>query len=122
MTSLRSSIPIPTDWVDGTDLILNLLVYKTGTGIETAIMSSWVSSLSDGETWSHSIESGASVNQSIPASSELHTISRTITASGVSAGEQISWILNRAGGDGSDTLNENLFVRFGPWLEYTAFF
>lgn len=122
--NLRATIPIPSDWVAGTDITLNVMVYKTGSGTETAVMQSWIASHSDGETFTATwnIEDTASVNQSVPASSELHTISRTITAADVSAGEAITWLLRRLGGDGSDTLDEALILRYGPWIEYTAFF
>jgi hypothetical protein len=120
-TSLRMSMPVPPDWVSGTDITLKILVYKTGTGTETAVMKSWISSLADGETWSHNIESAQAINQSIPASSELHTISRTISSAELATGDVLHWLVNREGGSGSDTLNEVLWLRFGPWIEYTAF-
>ncbi len=119
---VKATAPVPSDWVLGTDITLHLLVFKSGTGAELAVLRSWISSQSDGETWAWNIESDVDINATIPASNELHEITRTITASGISVGEQISWMFRREGADGSDVLSESLLMRHGPWLEYTAFF
>ena len=118
--SILSSVPIPSDWVTDTDITLNIMLYKAGTGVEKAILRSWISSKSDTETESWNIESNFNVNIDMPASSELEQLTRTITGTGVSAGETIQWNIQRLGADGADTLGETLFLSYGPWMEYTA--
>ncbi len=119
---VRATAPVPADWVPGTDITLNMTMNKAGADNETAVISYFIAVLTDAETFSFNVNDDTSDNQTIPASNELHTYTNTIAASNIALGDQISWVVRRAGASGSDTLSEDLAMRFGPWLEYTAFF
>lgn len=119
---VRSFVPVPADWVVGTDITLHITVYKADAGAELAVLRSWIGSQADTETRSFNVESDVDINTTIPASSELEEITRTIAASYLATGDNISWVFRREGGDGADALGESLFIGFLPWIEYTAFF
>ncbi len=120
-SAFHAALPIPSDWVSGTDLTLVTYIRKAGTGIEAAVMNSWIASIAEGGTWSWNIESNVAVDQTMPASNEVLRKIRTITGASVSVGEVVEWFLQRVGNSGADTLNEGLFLD-GVWLEYTASF
>lgn len=115
-----ASTPVPSDWVVGTDITVNCLLYIGGASGGTAVMRSSISSKSDAETQNNNVEDNINIDNTFPGLSVLQILTRTITASDISAGEQMEWIVERLGGDGGDTLTETLFMRHGPWIEYTA--
>jgi hypothetical protein len=117
-----SSIPIPSDWVAGTDITVNIMLYKAGVNAEDAVFASFISAKSEGETVGWNVESSGNYIFAVPASSEIVKLSRTIDAASISAGEVIEWNIQRIGAHASDTLDETLFMAYGPWIEYTAFF
>ncbi len=118
---IRGGIRVPIDWVSGTDIILYIWVAKDGTGSEQAVLRSFISSVSNAETFTFNIESNVDITQNIPASSEIEQIQRSIAGASIAAGDAINWVFRRVGGDGGDGLNESLFVRHGMWIEYTAY-
>ena len=117
-----ASVPMPSDWVAGTDISVHALLYTNSVSTGLAILRSWVAAKVAGEVFAWNIENGVNADTTIPASAELKEITRTISSADISAGEQITWLIRRSGADVSDTVNADLFLQFGPWIEYTAFF
>ena len=117
-----ASTPVPSDWVVGSDITVHCLLYIGGADAGTAVMRSSISAKSAGETQNNNIEDDANIDDTFPGLSVLQELTRTITGADISAGEQLEWIVERLGADGGDTLAETLFMRHGPWIEYTADF
>ena len=113
-------VMIPTDWVRGTNLTLNLPFFSTATG--TMDISSSITAHSDGETQSlGNIENAVNEAVTTVTANIVDVLTRTITGTAVSAGEMIRWAFTRNGAAGADNLGVNVDAFYGAYLEYTAF-
>lgn len=114
------AVRMPTDWVVGTDVTLNVSMRPRANG--TAVMRSYITAWATGETEiENNIENGANINFA-GTNDVIVTTTRTIAAAGLQASDAIYWQVDRLGGDGGDTMGGNLDAYYGAWLEYTAFF
>ena len=119
---IRWTVPVPTDWVQGTDMTVNSWLYQTGTaGSPVCVLQSYLGSwkLTENPTTAN-IDNAASANTTL-TQNELTLVSRTILGSQAEANDQIEWVLERVGGDVADTVNASVQVKFGAWLSYIAF-
>ncbi len=113
-------VRIPSDWVVGTDLTVNLPIKAGGTG--NMRFGSEISAHSDGETETAGNIEDVSAQTEAVGANVIETLSRTITGSAVSSDEQIRWTFQRNGGSAFDTVNSVVDAFYGAYLEYTAFF
>ena len=114
---------LPTDWVLGTSLTVNVGIYQSATaGSPTAVLRSTIGTNKSGDTVSRTnVENAVNANQTL-TQSIMVIVSRTISGSALEAGDGIFWRLNRLGADAGDTVNASVVVGdMGAWIEYTAF-
>ena len=113
-------VRVPADWVEGTDLTLNLPIFTSGTG--NLEFDSLITSHSDGETESlGNIESVTAQIEAVSAN-VIETISRTITGTSISPDEMLRWAFTRDSVSANDTVGAAVDAFYGAYVEYTAFF
>ncbi|KKL58630.1 hypothetical protein LCGC14_2223430 [marine sediment metagenome] len=114
---------IPSDWVEGTDITVNVFVYQTATGGgPTMAARSFLGLNKEGDTVSvtnfdNDVDISLTLTQNI-----VTLITRTVTGTSIEAGDTIRWIVRRLGGAAGDTVNTTVSGRIGAWIDYTAFF
>lgn len=116
----NAGAPVPYDWVPGTDIVMNIILYSPTTG--TAVMTSSITITKDGDAYSTgNYESGAAFNQSFTAN-VAKKLSRTISGAALESEDTFNWTIVRNGAAAEDTINnivDGIYIS-GFWFEYTA--
>lgn len=115
-------VPVPSDWVVGTDTTVNVMLFQNATGgSPTAVLNSFIGVEKDGDTFSDvNIENNVGIATTF-TQNIVKVISRTISGGDIEAADKIQWRIERVGGHVSDDVNAPLRFR-SAWIEYTAFF
>ncbi|KKL79308.1 hypothetical protein LCGC14_2016130 [marine sediment metagenome] len=118
----RAGVPVPDDWVVGTDITVHCLLFQNATaGSPIASLASYIQVATDQEALGFNFENAAVANLGL-TQNVMEEVSRTITGASVSAGDFIYWALQRNGTSGDDTVNGQVSIVGAIWMEYTAFF
>ena len=111
-------VPVPVDWVAGTDIILHAHLFYKSSGAASMLSRIHVAGI--GETSAkYNYENVSQFPSGIQ--DQLRDFSRTIAAASIAADDTIWWQGVRQGGAGADTVN-NYVSLDAVFIEYTAFF
>ncbi len=111
---------VPSDWVSGTDITVNVFLVAAATG--TAVFRSRLGINKEGDTHSNSNIENFAVTDIAMTANITYLYSRTIPNASIEAGDASNWLLQRRGSDAADTVNNSVNLNSSAWIEYTAFF
>jgi hypothetical protein len=114
--SIEGSVPVPTDWVSGTDIIIELWLVAKASG--NMYFRYYLRSRAD---------AGSGINWDVDTADQtlaltqdvLKNLQLTLAAANITAGELLEFRLRRYGEHASDTVNADVMVR-GASVSYTA--
>lgn len=113
-------VRVPSDWVEGTALTVNIYLFSSSTG--NMNFNSAITAHLDGETQSlGNIENVTGQIQGL-AGGDIRLLSRDVTGSLIVPSDALQWKLQRQGGAGNDSVDDDVDALYGAYLEYTGFF